>query len=159
MARDPAVPRHVFPFLAVKKLQAFYLWTAYQEDSRGQPIRPGFLLPAVMTQWLDRIAFLERLKNDLELPRPLPLTSFDDWVAWLESLLAWARHMRSARMGTPFSYLLHEHQDVTPDILMTAYDSINKELVTTVILAGDNYEHDNHLLFDQLHKSLRDGPA
>jgi hypothetical protein len=158
MARDPAIPRPVFPFLAVKRLQAFYLWTGFQ-DSRGQPIRPGLFLPAVTARWLDRIAFLERLENDQELPTPLPLTSFDDWVAWLESLLAWARHMRSARTGTPFSYLLREHQDVTPDMLTTAYDSIDEELVTTVILAGDNYEHDNHLLFDHLRGWLREGPA
>jgi hypothetical protein len=143
IVRDPAIPRPVFLFLAVKKLQAFYLWTAYQ-DSRGQPIHPGLFLPAVMTRWLvDWIAYLERLKNNHELPTPLPLTSFDDWVVWLESLLAWAHHMRSARMGTPFCI----------------YFAITKELVTTAILAGDNYEHDNHLLFDHLRGWLRDGPA
>jgi hypothetical protein len=105
MARDPAIPRPVFLFLAVKRLQAFYLWTSYQ-DSRGQPICPVLFLLAVTTRWLDQIAFLERLENDQEIPTPLPLTSFDDWVVWLESLLAWACHMRSARTGTPFSYLL-----------------------------------------------------
>jgi hypothetical protein len=158
MARDPAIPRPVFPFLAVKRLQAFYLWTSYQ-DSRGQPIRPVLFLPAVTMRWMDRIAFLERLENDQEIPTPLPLTSFDDWVAWLESLLAWARHMRSARMGTPFSYLLRDHQDVTPEMLATAYDSIDDELVSTVILAGPSYEHDNQLLFDHLRGWLREGPA
>ena len=44
-------------------------------------------------------------------------------------------------------------------MLTTAYDSIDEELVTTVILAGDNYEHDNHLLFDHLCGWLREGPA
>jgi hypothetical protein len=108
---------------------------------------------------MERIVFLDRLENDQEIPTPLPLTSFDDWVAWLESLLAWARHMRSARTGTPFLYLLRDHQDVTPDMLTTAYDSIDEELISTVILAGPNYEHDNCLLFDHLHGWLGEGPA
>jgi hypothetical protein len=148
----------VFPFLAVKRLQAFYLWTNFQ-DSRGQPIHPVLFLPAVMTWWLDQIAFLERLENNQEIPTPLPLTSFNDWVAWLESLLAWAHHMRSARTGKPFEYVLREHQDVTPDMLTTTYDSTDKELVSTVILAAPNFEHDHHLLFDHLCRWLRDGPA
>jgi hypothetical protein len=88
IVRDPAIPRPVFPFLAVKRLQAFYLWTSYQ-DRRGQPICPVLFFPAVTTWWMDRIAFLERLKNDQEIPTPLPLTSFDNWVVWLESLLAY----------------------------------------------------------------------
>jgi hypothetical protein len=68
--------------------------------------------------------------------------------------------MRSARMITPFSYLLREHQDVMPDMLVTAYDSIDEELVVSmVILAGPNYEHDNHLLFNHLRGWLREGPA
>jgi hypothetical protein len=29
MARDPAIPRPVFPFLAVKRLQALYIWTSF----------------------------------------------------------------------------------------------------------------------------------
>jgi hypothetical protein len=59
----------------------------------------------------------------------------------------------------PFSYLLREHQDVLPDMLTTAYDSVDEELVATVILAGPNYEHNNQLLFNHLRGWLRDGPA
>jgi hypothetical protein len=106
---------------------------------------------------LDWIAFLERLENDKEIPTPLPLTSFNDWVAWLESLLAWARHMRSAKTETPFLYLLQDHQDVTLDVIATMYNSIDDELVTTVIVAGPNYDHDNKLLFDHLRGWLRQG--
>jgi hypothetical protein len=47
MARDLDVPRPVFPFLAVKKLHAFfYLWTI----SKGQPTSPELFLLLVMTQ-------------------------------------------------------------------------------------------------------------
>jgi hypothetical protein len=48
MERDPAIPQPVFPSLAVKKLQAFYLWTGFQ-DSRGQPIHPVLFMPAATT--------------------------------------------------------------------------------------------------------------
>jgi hypothetical protein len=88
MARDPVIPCPVFPFLVVKKLQAFYLWTSFQ-DSRGQPIHPVLFFPTMTTWWLDWMMFLERLENNQDIPTPLPLTSFDDWVAWLESLIAW----------------------------------------------------------------------
>jgi hypothetical protein len=82
MARDPAVPRPVFPFLSVKRLHAFYLWTVFQ-DARGQTIQPGQFQAPVMARWLDRIAFLETLDNDHEIPNPEPLASFDAWVPWL----------------------------------------------------------------------------
>jgi hypothetical protein len=67
--------------------------------------------------------------------------------------------MRSARTGTPFLYLLRDHQDATPEMLVTANDSIDDELVSTVILAGPSYEHNNQLLFNHLRGWLREGPA
>jgi hypothetical protein len=45
MARDAAIPCPVFPFLAMKRLHAFYHWAMYQE-SRGQPTSPSWTVPS-----------------------------------------------------------------------------------------------------------------
>jgi hypothetical protein len=45
MARDPAIPRPVFPFLAVKRLQAFYLWTSYQDSRDSLSVQCSFCPP------------------------------------------------------------------------------------------------------------------
>ena len=155
---DPANPRPIFPFVAVKNLKAFYHWIVYR-DARGQALNPAQFVEPTITKWKTHLIELDRTAMDGEATKPEPLASFDDWVDWEERFLTYCRNKRSARTGVPISYLLRPHDDVTAEMLDATYDSIDDDLIATMILSGGDMAHDNHQLYDTLKGLLQAGAA
>jgi hypothetical protein len=158
MPLDPNNPRPVFPFVSVKRFKAFYHWIIYT-DARGQNLQPGQFTEATLQKWMAHIMELDRNKNDGEAKLPEPLTSFDDWVEWEERLFTFCSNRRSDRTGVPFSYLLRAHTEVTDELRNAEYDSIDDDLIATMVLAGGDMEHDNQQLYNILKGLLQDGAA
>lgn len=155
---DPNNPRPTFPFLAVKRLQALFLWCIYRL-ARGQQASPADFNAAAMVRWERRLHEIERNSNDEDVKTAGPLESFNDWVQWEEALLTWAANVRSARTNVPLQYLLRSHSDVTVEALNAQYETIDEDLIATTLLAGEDYEHDNQQLYDSLKAMNREGPG
>jgi len=151
-------PKAAFPFVAVKNLKAFYLWIVYREV-RGQPLDLTLFDADTMKKWISREAELDRSKDDREPPEPSALTSFDDWLTFEECVLTWCANTRSSMTKVPFSYLLRSHSDVTDEMRAKTYDSIDDNLMNTMLLTGPDVLHDNRQLYDHLKGWMQDGPA
>jgi hypothetical protein len=140
MPLDPNNPRPVFPFLAMKRLKAFYHWIEYTV-ARGHNLQPGQFNDATLQKWMAHMVELDRNKNDGKATLPEPLTSFDDWVEWEERLFTFCSNRRSDRTGVPFSYLLRAHTEVTDELRNAAYDSIDDDMIATMVLQGGDILH------------------
>ncbi len=160
VSKDPKnpQPKAAFPYIAVKNLKAFYLWVCYREV-RGQALDASSFGNDTMKTWIGREAELDRSKNDREPPEPSTLISFDDWLTFEESLFTWCDNTRSPMTKVPFSYLLRSHTDVTEEMKTTTYDSIDDDLINTMLLTGPDVLHDNRQLYDHLKGWMQDGPA
>ena len=97
---DPANPRPIFPFVAVKNLKAFYHWIVYR-DARGQALNPAQFVEPTITKWKTHLIELDRTAMDSEAIKPEPLASFDDWVDWEERFLTYCHNKKECKDRCP----------------------------------------------------------
>ena len=66
---DPANPRPIVPFVAVKNLKAFYHWIVYRE-ARGQALNPAQFVEPTITKWKTHLIELDHTTMDGEEDDP-----------------------------------------------------------------------------------------
>jgi hypothetical protein len=59
----------------------------------------------------------------------------------------------------PLTYLMREHEEVTPAIRNTDYGSFQERLIVTMALSGPHFKLDNQMLYDELKPLGFDGPG
>jgi hypothetical protein len=151
-------PKAAFPFVAVKNLKAFYLGKVYH-GVRGQPLDSTLFNADATRRWIGCITKLNWLQNNREPAGPLPLISFNEWLTFEECLFTWCAKTRSPRTNVLLSCLLQPQTNITDKMRAQTYDSIDDNLIATMLLMGPDVLHDNQQLYDHLKGWMQDGPA
>jgi hypothetical protein len=59
----------------------------------------------------------------------------------------------------PLTHLVHEHEEVTNDIMAADYDNDDGHLIATTVLAGVHYQLDNMMIYNEFKPLAVDGPG
>lgn len=157
LARLPA-PVSI-PFSAVKKLKAMRAWTKWRQRRALAVVHAEFT-PDMLTWTMTRMEDEARIRAlNAEAPTvPEKLTKLSHWPTWWEAFDAYASQVRGT-MYLPLKYVYREHEAVTDEIAAAAYPNTDEELMAIVALEGEDYETDNHHLWDLFAVLIKDGPG
>lgn len=70
------------------------------------------------------------------------------WTNWEEECFTYLGQHRSVLAGTPLTYVIRPHTEVTPDMLAAVYEMVDEDLYNTTKFAGGPYSRDNKRLYD-----------
>jgi hypothetical protein len=129
-----------FPFLATRRLKAMQNWG--QELLRtGRPLNPGGFVGNEITNAVSRLA-LETLRQEVhedeDVDKPRELTDLTKWEIFWERFVSYLSRLRGAAK-CPYTYIIREHDAVTPDHYAAVYQDHDAKLVATTQLQGDWY--------------------
>ena len=62
-------------------------------------------------------------------------------------------------MAIPISYIFRDHDEPTDDMILSEYTDSDEELMTTVTLTGEDYLHDNKMVWMILAHLVGSGTA
>ena len=161
---DEAAPAPVImvPFLSARKLKALRAWAQYRVLRAQQP-QPALFINAVIDRFLDRLSELAdvaKARTDDADSRPPPaLAIMTKWPTWLEQFLFFLGQHRSVVGGTPLTYVVRAHDEVTQDMRDDEYDSVDEDLINTTTLTGATFNNDNRRVYDLLKPLIVEGPG
>mmetsp|Transcript_687 Transcript_687/g.1003 ORF Transcript_687/g.1003 Transcript_687/m.1003 type:complete len:475 (+) Transcript_687:126-1550(+) len=149
-----------FPFLATRRLKAMQNWG--QELLRtGRPLNPGGFVGNEITNAVSRLA-LETLRQEVhedeDVDKPRELTDLTKWEIFWERFVSYLSRLRGAAK-CPYTYIIREHDAVTPDHYAAVYQDHDAKLVATTQLQGDWYTLDNHRVYDEFKNLVVKGPG
>jgi hypothetical protein len=153
--RDPAAgPNNQvrIPFVSLKKLKAMRFWVLAQCCIGNETPRAQDFTEVVLEETLTRIQADKDYKmatEDTEIQKPEKLG---------ELLSTYLGRVKGAAL-IPLSYLVREHEEVTPEIQNAEYGSTQERLIATTALSGTHYELDNRTLYDQFKPLVVGGPG
>lgn len=154
-----APPQDVkFPFMAVKKLLAFRFWVA-ERLRTGEDTDPPSFTAAECTKALKNLCDSEEREaadKDLDVSKADPLKTTVGWVKFNEKFLNYLAQLRG-RAKTPLTYLVRANETVTAEIRARVYTTVDERLISTTMLTGDHFIHDNQRLWKELKFLACDG--
>jgi hypothetical protein len=140
----------VMPFHAVNALKAFRAWIDFREV-RGEPLDPNMFTDYVRPQWLMRIDILDSAIRHPPGNKPPPeLKDFSGWLVWDRDFRTYIESFRSPMCGAPLSYVLRDHDVVTPEMLQKPVTDIDAALVETFSLDNIYVRADLIAVYDKL---------
>ena len=110
---------------------------------------------------------LDRMKADkvykkatsyTDITKPLKLTDLVKWIKFWELFTTYLGHVKGAALS-PLTYLIRDHESVTPELLTGDYASTQERLIATTALSGAHFELDNRTLYDEFKPLVVDGPG
>ncbi len=151
-AAGAAAPQQVqFPFLAVRQLKALRAWCDYRV-LRGEEATPASFNNAAIARFMARLTELEEAarerKDDDDKKPPASLATLAGWATWEEEFNTYLGQHRSVLAGTPLTYVIRTHEEVTAPMLAKVYDSVDDDLIETTELVGTSFGRDNKRVFD-----------
>jgi hypothetical protein len=96
--------------------------------------------------------------KDMEIQKPDKLADLGKWTRFWELLSTYLGRVKGAAL-IPLTYLVREHEEVTPEIQNTDYSSIQERLIATMALSGPHFECDNRTFYDESKPLVADGPG
>ena len=154
-----ALPENVkFPFMAVKKLMAYRFWVA-ERIRTGQDIEPASFTDDECTRALKNLCDNdERVEADknLDVCKADPLKSTVGWVKFHEKFVNYLTQLRGRALA-PLTYLLRSEEVVTAAMRTQVYETVDDRLISTTLLNGDHFVHDNKRLWKELKFLTCDG--
>ena len=147
------------PFSAVKKLKAMRAWTLWQVR-QGFPVVHVAFTQDVLAWATERLDAEERVRAlEADTPTaPEALNKLSKWTSWWEAFDQFASQVRGT-MYLPLRYVYREVEVPTAEQLAATYVNTDEELMALVRLTGEDYNTDNHHLWNLLCPLLKDGPA
>jgi hypothetical protein len=147
-------------FMSLKKLKAMCYWVITQhcmgiKDPHAQDFTQDVLEATIMRMKDDKD--YEATTKDPETQKPDKLADLGKWMRFWELLSMYLGRVKGAAL-IPSTYLVHEHEEVMPEIQNTDYGSIQEWLIaTSTALSGPHFELDNQMLYNKLKPLVIDG--
>jgi hypothetical protein len=133
------------PFMSLKKLKAMHYWVIAQPCMGiKNPYTQDFtedILEATIVRMKDDKDY-EAAMKDTEIQKPDKLANLGKWTRFWELLSTYLGRVKGAAL-IPLAYLVHEHEEVMPEIQNADYGSIQERLIATMALSGPHFELDN----------------
>ena len=158
-AATPIADQAVFPILACRRVMALRHWADYRA-LRGDGATVMMFTPKTLTDWISRLDDLDKEKAEgRDHPLPRSIQEMGAWTVWKETMLTHVGQVRGTALFTPLIYVIRK--ELTPDAQALAkiaeYNSINNDLVATVLLEGPRFKKDNKKLYNLLKVLVIDG--
>jgi hypothetical protein len=149
------------PFMSLKKMKAMCYWVVAQccmgiQDPRAQDFMEDILEATILRMKDDKD--YEAATKDTEIHKPEKLAYIGKWTKFWERLSTYLGRVKGAAL-IPLTYLVHKHEEVTPEIQNTEYGSVQERLIATMALSGPHFELDNQTLYNELKPLVVDGPG
>ena len=147
------------PFSAIKKLKAMRSWTKWRQR-RAMAVVHAEFTQAMLDWTIGRMDDKKRIRDlEAEAPKePDKLDKLSRWPKFWEAFDLYASQIRGT-MSLPLQYVYRESAAVTPEILAATYPDTDHEMMAFVALDGEEFNTDNHHLWDLLHPLIKDGPG
>ena len=162
--KDPVAPpanQVRIPFVALTKLKAMRYWVLAQRCIGVEDPNANDFTAAVIEETLARMQAdkdYKRATEDTEIRKPEKLIDLVKWTKFWELFTTYLGRVKGAAL-TPLSYLVREHEAVTPDLFDAEYGSVQERLIATTALSGTHFVLDNRTLYDEFKPLVVDGPG
>ena len=162
--RVPGAPPNAqvrIPFLSLTKLKALRYWVLAQRCIGVDNPNANDFTDEVITETLARMKADGDYKlatEDTDIRKPEKLADLAKWTKFWELLTTYLGRVKGAAL-TPLSYLVREHEEVTPAHHDAVYQSLQERLIATTALNGTHFELDNRTLYDEFKPLVVDGPG
>lgn len=84
-----------------------------------------------------------KLALDEKPPKPAEMNGWTSWKAFEESPHAYFARFYNPGMGVPLSYASQTHKEVTEELLLGHYPTMDDGIIATTELTGDQYAEDS----------------
>jgi hypothetical protein len=133
------------PFMSLKKLKAMHYWVIAQhcmgvDAPCAQDFTEG-ILEAMIARMKDDKDY-EAATKDTEIQKPDKLADLGKWTRFWELLSTYLGRVKVAAL-IPLTYLMHEHEEVMPEIQNADYGSVQERLIATMALSGPHFSMTN----------------
>lgn len=151
MPANAAGNRPSIPFASIKKLKAMRHWTI-ERTRTGLAVEHPAFTDDELTRVLERMDYESQLEVNKPEPPALPDIFVSFGTKWRSFYEGFRGHLAVARgcMNIPLLYVVREHEAVTAEIRGETYASSDERLMATTVLAGAEYNQDNHRVWDLL---------
>jgi hypothetical protein len=149
------------PFLSLTKLKAMRYWVLAQRCIGVDNPNVNNFAGQVIEETLARMKADGNYKlatEDTDISKPEKLSDLAKWTKFRELLTTYLGRVKGAAL-TPLSYLVREHEEVTPVHHEAEYPSIPERLIATTALNGTHFDLDNCTLYDEFKPLVVDGPG
>jgi hypothetical protein len=158
-----AAPNHQvrIPFITLKKLKAMCYWVLAQHCIGMQDPCAQDFAQVILDDTLARMKADKGYKlatEDMDIQKPEKLSDLVKWTKFWDLLSMFLGRVKGAAL-IPLAYLVHEHEEVTPEIQNAEFGSIQEWLIATTALNGTHFELDNRTLYDEFKHLVVDGPG
>jgi hypothetical protein len=159
------IDKPVFAIPAVDKLNALCLWVSYHVV-QGLAANFDSITTEILNQHVTRFHIIEseidKAKVDKKKKAPGNFETFNaaKFIIWEESFNQYLRLHRSNTSKTLLEYLIRPIADVSPEVLVKEYESIDDDLIATHKMEGPAFQQDNQWLVTEiLHLVLKGSAA
>ena len=145
------------PFVSLTKLKAMRYWVLAQKCIGVMAPAAADFADAVLQKVLARMKAdndYKKATEDTDITKPAKLT---DLVKW-ELFTTYLGRIKGAAL-IPMTYLLHEHEVVTQEMLDADYPTMQERLIATTALSGAHFELNNRTLYNEFKPLMVDGPG
>jgi hypothetical protein len=149
------------PFLSLTKLKALRYWVLAQRCIGVEFPNVNDFTNAAIEETLARMKADSDYKlatEDTDIRKPEKLTDLAKWTKFWELLTTYLGRVKGAAL-TPLSYLVREHEEVTPEYFDATYPSVQERLIATTAMNGTHFDLDNRTLYDEFKPLVVDGPG
>jgi hypothetical protein len=149
------------PFLSLTKLKAMRYWVLAQRCIGIEAPNVNDFAGEVIEETLARMKADSDQKlatEDSDIRKPEKLADLNKWTKFWELFTTYLGRVKGAAL-TPLSYLVREHEVVTPEHRDAAYQSVQERLIAITALSGTHFVLDNRTLYDEFKPLVVDGPG
>jgi len=150
-----------FPFMSVRALIAVRNWAAYRV-ARGEPCLPTDFTEEAEEKWTERTDDLDEIREAAKLAKgeegTIPkLSVLDEWSSFIELFHDHLGSMRDPKLGAPLTFVIRDKEVPDQADLDAEYDSVDDDLVATLVLEGPTFNKANKRVFAVLKKATVKG--
>jgi hypothetical protein len=145
---------------SLNKLLACAYW-ARERERLGLDLLPAALSNVRIREVIRQMRaedLAATLAKDFTPTKPKPLTDLAKWPVFWNVFQTFMNQSRGAAM-CPLTYVIRDHEEVTPAMLLDQYDSDDERLVGTTLLSGAHFLVDSQRVYDELKDLIIDEPA
>ena len=149
------------PFVSLTKLKAMRYWVLAQRCVGVDAPSANDFTDDVIAEVLTRMKAdkdYKKATEDTDITKPAKLTDLVKWTKFWELFTTYLGRIKGAAL-TPLTYLIRDHDAVTPELLAADYASTQERLFATTSLSGAHFELDNRTLYDEFKPLVVDGPG
>ena len=149
------------PFLSLTRLKALRYWVLAQRCIGNDNPNVNDFAGVVIEETLARMKADGDYKlatEDTDIRKPEKLLDLAKWTKFWELWTTYLGRIKGAALA-PLSYLVREHEEVTPELHDAEYLSVTERLIATTALRGTHFDLDNRTLYDEFKPLVVDGPG